>query len=82
MNHVARFKVVYIQALAAVAAAAVAGFTQMQDLTKDQLNAVTWVRWLVLWAAVALNAANTIVASFQPPPSPPAQTQTPPKSNP
>ncbi len=77
MNHLARFKIVYIQAAIALASAIAGELEGMKDLTGDQLHALTWVFWIVAASNIAVSAGNVIVASFQPPPVPKPAPQQP-----
>lgn len=69
-SHVSRFRVMYLTALVAVASAIGAEFAALKDLSPAELSGKTWVFWLVLLAAVVVNAGNTILAALHPAPEP------------
>jgi len=74
MNHLFRFKIVYIQILVALASSIGGELVGMKDLTRDQLHELTWVAWILCLANIIGNTGNTIIAIFNPPP--PAKTAT------
>lgn len=70
MNHVSRFKIVYIQAAVALASAVAGEFGPMKEMSHDQLHALTWVAWTLLAANIIVQVGNTAMASFQKAPEP------------
>jgi len=77
MNHVSRFKVLYIQLLIALASAIAGELGPMKDFTMEQLHALTWITWALLVANVFVSVGNTVVASLQKAPeAKPAPTPT------
>lgn len=77
VNHLYRFKVVYLQALIALGSAVAGEFEGLKDDTREQLHSLTWVFWIVSLANIAVSAGNTIVASFHSPPEPKQPTSQP-----
>lgn len=67
-NHLARFKVLYIQLAVAIAVSIAGELEPLAGLTKEQLHAITWVNWAILVLSIVGVAGNTLVASLQPPP--------------
>ena len=70
MSHMARFKVVYIQVVVALAASIGGELVGMKDLTKQELHDLTWVAWTLCATGIIVNTGNTLVALFNPPPVP------------
>jgi hypothetical protein len=70
MNHLARFKIVYIQILVALASSVGGELVGMKDLTPEELHAVSWVAWTLCATNIIANTGNTIIALFNPPPPP------------
>lgn len=67
MNHISRFRLLYLQAGVAIASAVAGEFGPMKDLTHQQLADLTWVVWIALAANIIINAGNVIVASLNHP---------------
>jgi hypothetical protein len=70
MNHLSRFKIVYVQILVAVAASIGAELGAFKEMTKEQLAALTWVTWTLCATSIIVNVGNTLTAIFNPPPAP------------
>jgi hypothetical protein len=78
MNHLDRFKIVYVQILVAFASSVGGEFVAMKDLKPEELHALTWVVWVVLVTNIIGNTGNTIIALFQPKPPSARDTSLPP----
>jgi hypothetical protein len=68
MSHLARFKIVYIQILVALASSIGGELIGMKDLKKEELAALTWVAWTICLCNILGNTGNTIIAIFNPVP--------------
>jgi hypothetical protein len=74
MNHISRFKIVYVQIIVALASSIGGELVGMKDLTKAELADLTWIAWTLCLCNILANLGNTIIALFNPPP--PAKNST------
>ncbi len=70
MNHVSRFKLVYMQLAVALASSIGGELVGMKDLTKAEVADLTWIAWTLCACNIAVNFGNTFIALFNPPPPP------------
>lgn len=69
-GHLTRFKIVYVQILVALASSVGGELVGMKDLTKQELHDLTWIAWTLCACNILMNLGNTVIALFNPPPSP------------
>lgn len=74
-SHLSRFRVTYITAAVAIAAAMGAEFAALKDMPTAELAAKSWAFWVSLVSAVVVNAGNTILAALHPAPETKASDQ-------